>query len=65
MPKDPKGKMMDSPVGMYSYKENPLPMPRQVKPMCGPGGNPDQRKANELLQKAQMKDDSLRGKSGK
>jgi len=63
--KEPKGKMMDSPRGMYSYKDNPLAPAKRVKPMCGPGGNPDQRKANELLQRAQMKDDSLRGKSGK
>lgn len=64
MPEKPKGKKMDSPVGLYSYKDNPLSQARQVKPMCGPGGNPDQQKANKLLQQAQMKDDSLRGKSG-
>lgn len=64
MAKMPKGKMMDSPVGMYSYKDNPLSEASRVKPMCGPGGNPDQQKANALLQKTHMKDESLRGKSG-
>ena len=64
MPENPKGKKMDNPVGVYSYKDNPLPQAKRVAPMCGPGGNPDQRKANELLKRAQMKDDSLRGKSG-
>ena len=56
--------MMDSPVGIYSYKGNPLPQAKRVAPMCGPGSNPDMVRANKLLQQAQMKDDSLRGKSG-
>jgi len=60
----PKGKFMDSPRGMYSYNGNPLPMAKQVKPECGPGANPDQKKANKLLQEAMRKDESLRGKSG-
>lgn len=55
---------MNSPVGVYSYKSNPMKMARQVAPMCGPGGNADQRKANSLLQKAQKQQDSLRGMSG-
>lgn len=55
---------MNSPVGMCSSKKNPLPMPSQVRPECGPGANPDQRKANMLLQRAQRDIDSLRGKSG-
>ena len=57
-------KSMDSPKGMCSYPSNPMPMANQVYPMCGPGGNPDQQKANRLLQKAYKESDSLRGKSG-
>ncbi len=37
---------------------------RETAPMCGPGGNADQQKANKLLQKAQKQQDSLRGMSG-
>lgn len=55
---------MNSGKGMCSYPDNPLPNAKRVNPMCGPGSNPDQMKANKLLQKAQVKDDSLRGKSG-
>ena len=55
---------MTSAKGVYSSKSNPVKAPKQVKAMCGPGGNADQQKANRLLQKAQMKEDSLRGKSG-
>lgn len=55
---------MNSPVGMYSTKSNPLKMASQVKPQCGLGGNADQRKANMLLQKAQKQQDSQRGMSG-
>ncbi len=58
------GKFMDNAVGIYSYKDNPMPMARQVAPECGPGMNADQKKANSLLQKAQKQQDSLRGKSG-
>lgn len=66
MKKGNKG--MNSPVGMYSYKSNPMKDASRVKPMCGGGGgfsgNADQMKANKLLQQAQMKEDSLRGKMG-
>lgn len=62
--KMPKGKMMDNGVGMCSYKDNPMSKAREVAPMCGPGMNPDQRKANKLLQKAHKEKDSLRGMSG-
>lgn len=55
---------LSSPKGMCSYDKNPMKMPRQVKPECGPGMNSDQKKANSLLQKAQKESDSLRGKSG-
>lgn len=58
------GKFMDNGVGLCSYKENPMKQASQVKPMCGPGGNPDQQKANRLLQAAFKEEDSLRGKSG-
>ena len=59
-----KGKFMDNAVGLCSTKSNPMPMANQVSPMCGPGGNPDQAKANRLLQQAHKEKDSLRGKSG-
>jgi len=60
-----KGKgSMNSPVGMCSYKSNPMKKAAQVAPMCGPGMNADQKKANGLLQKAQKQQDSLRGMSG-
>jgi len=55
---------MDNGKGMCSYKDNPLKPARRVEPMCGPGGNADQIKANKLLKQAHMKADSLRGKSG-
>jgi len=58
------GKFMDNGVGLCSYKKNPMKMARQVAPMCGPGGNPDQQKANKLLQKAHKECDSLRGEAG-
>ena len=55
---------MSSVKGVYSYSKNPMKKPRQVAPMCGPGGNADQRKANKLLQKAYKENDSQRGMSG-
>ena len=58
------GKFMDNGVGMNSYKSNPMSKASQVKPMCGPGMNADQSKANKLLQQAQKQQDSLRGLSG-
>lgn len=64
MKKDSKGGMMNSGKGMYSYPDNPLKQAKRVAPMCGPGKNPDQMKANKLLQQAHSKDESLRGKSG-
>jgi hypothetical protein len=60
-----KGKnFMDNPKGMYSYKDNPLKPAKRVEPMCGPGGNPDQQKANKMLKMAMNKNESLRGKAG-
>ena len=60
-----KGKgSMSSPVGMCSYKSNPMKKASQVAPMCGPGMNADQKKANSLLKKAQSQIDSQRGMSG-
>ena len=60
-----KGKgSMNSGVGLCSYKSNPMKQASQVSPMCGPGMNADQAKANKLLQKANKEQDSLRGKSG-
>lgn len=58
------GAFMNNAKGMCSYKSNPMKKAREVAPMCGPGGNADQKKANGLLQKAQKQKDSLRGMSG-
>lgn len=58
------GAFMNNGKGVCSYKGNPMKAAREVAPMCGPGMNADQAKANKLLQKAQMQQDSLRGKSG-
>lgn len=58
------GKFMDNAKGVCSYKGDPMSASSRVAPMCGPGGNADQQKANRLLQKAQKQQDSLRGKSG-
>jgi hypothetical protein len=61
----PKQGNMNNPVGLYSSKDNPLPAAKRVMPECGPGSNPDQAKANKLLQQNHAKNESLRGKSGK
>lgn len=58
------GKFMDNAKGVCSYKDNPMSAASRVAPMCGPGMNADQTKANRLLQKAYKENDSLRGKSG-
>lgn len=58
-----KGKFMDSPKGMCTYKDNPMGDASRTAPKCGPGMNSDQKMANKLLQQ-QMKNESLRGKSG-
>jgi len=58
-----KGSMTNG-VGLCSYKSNPMKKARETSPMCGPGMNADQKKANGLLQKAQKQQDSLRGMSG-
>ena len=55
---------MNNGVGIYSTKKNPMPKAKQVEPMCGPGGNPDQMKANKQLKKAYAEKESLRGKMG-
>jgi hypothetical protein len=55
---------MNNGKGMCSYKENPMPAAARVSRECGPGMNPDQRKANGLLQKAHKQKDSQRGMSG-
>lgn len=60
----PKGKGYSSPKGMYSHSGNPVPSARKVPRAVGPGGNSDQAKANRMLQMAQRKVDSQRGKSG-
>lgn len=58
------GKFMDNGKGMCSYKDNPMPAAARVSRECGPGMNPDQKKANKLLHKAHTQKDSLRGMSG-
>lgn len=58
------GAFMNNGKGMCSTKDNPMKAARETSPMCGPGMNADQKKANGLLQKAQKQQDSLRGKSG-
>jgi len=57
-------KSMTSGKGMYSTKDNPMAQPSRTSSKCGPGSNPDQSKANRLLQKAHAEKESLRGKSG-
>ena len=62
----PKGKFMDNGSGMCSYKDkkNLMSPAARVAPKCGPGfgaQNADQVKANNMLQKAQKQQDSLRG----
>jgi hypothetical protein len=56
---------MTSPVGVYSYKSNPMAQPSRTSRAIGPSSNADAMKANRLLQKAHAEKDSLRGKSGK
>lgn len=58
------GAFMNNGKGMCSYKDNPMKAAREVAPMCGPGMNQDQQKANKMLQKAHKEEDSLRGMSG-
>ncbi len=58
------GKFMDNGKGMCSTKDNPMSAASRTSPMCGPGMNADQTKANGLLQKAHAERESLRGKSG-
>ena len=56
--------MLNTPVGVFSHKDNPMRPARQVPSQFGPGSNPDQAKANRLLQQAHSQNESLRGKSG-
>ena len=58
------GKFMDNARGMCAYKDNPMSAASRIAPKCGPGMNKDQKKANDLLQKAQKQWDSQRGQSG-
>lgn len=58
------GAFMNNAKGVCSYKSNPMKKAREVAPMCGPGGNADQKHANKLLQKAKKQQDSQRGMSG-
>jgi hypothetical protein len=56
--------LLQSGKGMCSYGSNPMSAASRVSPMCGPGMNPQQNKANRLLQKAHAENDSMRGKAG-
>jgi len=47
--------------GMYSSKKNPVPQPSRDSQRVGPGSNPDQMKANKLLDKCYKQKESLRG----
>jgi len=58
------GGFMNSAKGLCSYPDGTASKASRVAPMAGPGMNPDQKKANGLLQKAQKSVDSLRGMSG-
>jgi len=58
------GKFMDSGKGMCSYSDGTMSNASRTSSQCGPGMNPDQKKANKLLQKAHASKESLRGKSG-
>jgi hypothetical protein len=63
MPKGGKG--MDSPIGVYSYKNNPLKNAKMTMPRTGPAlgspANSDQVKVGQLRSKAFAERDSLRG----
>lgn len=59
-----KSSSMNSGIGLYSTKDNPLQQPSRVSSECGPGGNADQQKASRLLKAAYVEKESLRGKSG-
>ena len=58
------GKFMDNGRGMASYKDGTMSNAKRVSRECGPGMNPDQKKANRLLHEAHNRHDSLRGLSG-
>lgn len=58
------GAFMNNAKGVCSYKDNPMSAASRVAPKCGPGfgvNNPDQVKANKMLQAAQKQQDSYRG----
>jgi len=55
---------MTSPKGMCSHKSNPMSQPSRISSECGPGGNPDQKRANKLLKSAHKEKEALRGESG-
>ncbi len=58
------GAFMNNGKGMCAYPDNPMSAASRVAPMCGPGLNPDQSKANRLLQECHKERESLRGKNG-
>ena len=55
------GAPLDSGVGLCSYKKNPMQAATRTAPECGPGMNPDQKKANKLLQERHKRFESTRG----
>ena len=54
-----------SPKGLFSSKDNPMGKAKMTSTMIGPSANKDAQKANSLLKKAQVQQDSLRGVGGK
>ncbi len=60
-----RGKSMQNPTGLFSYRSNPVPNAKMTKPMAGPAlaspANSDQMKVGKLRGKAYVERDSLRG----
>ena len=59
-----RGTSMTSGKGMCSYPDGTMKAASRTSSECGPGLNPDQKKANKLLKGAFNTKESLRGNSG-
>jgi hypothetical protein len=59
-----RGTSMTSGKGMCSYKDGTMSEAKRTSSECGPGLNPDQKKANKLLKGAFNTKESLRGQTG-
>jgi hypothetical protein len=55
---------MTSGKGMASYPDGTMSKANRTSSECGPGSNPDMKKANGLLKKAFNSKESLRGQTG-